>query len=250
MKTLILKIAYDGTNYSGWQIQPNAITIQSEIQRAFYNACGFEINLIAAGRTDSGVHAAAMIASCEIENEIKIPIEKLSISLNAFLEKDIRIINAKISEDKFHARFDAISRCYIYQLLTVDDVFKNRYAHSTKYKIDLDKLFSSALIFRGMNDYTTFSKFNESIKNNICNVDICQWEKLEEGHYNLTIRANHFLYGMVRSIVGTMIDIARGKKSEEEVRDSLSKKDRNLNSPLAPSCGLTFMKADYEQKIF
>lgn len=249
MQTLILQIQYDGTNYSGWQTQPNAVTIQGKICDAFAKIGLDDFPLIAAGRTDAGVHARNMTASSALTDKFPIPEDKICRALNSCLPKDIRIVDALICEGKFHARFDALSREYSYHLLTKADALKGRYAYYSPFRLDIAKLFQAAAIFRGVHDFTSFSKRNDELTCNICRIEKCYWEKQDEHHYVLRIKSTHFLYGMVRSLVGAMIDAARGKRSLQEITLALASLDRSLNSPLAPANGLIFEKADYKTKF-
>ncbi|MFA5512444.1 MAG: tRNA pseudouridine(38-40) synthase TruA [Candidatus Kapaibacterium sp.] len=247
LQTVVLVIQYDGTAYSGWQIQKNADTIQNQIQNAIQIVCGNNYNIIAAGRTDAGVHAQMQVASFQITDDFRLPEEKIKYALNSKLPHDIRIIKAFIHKGDFHARFDAVSREYRYYLSKKYDVFHRRYVSFIKYPFDTELLIRSAEIFMRKDNFTTFSKFNPDNHNPICNVDQCKWEHIEPDVLVLTVRADHFLYGMVRSLVGTMIDIARGKRSREEVDSAFRKHDRNLNSPLAPPQGLFLNRVDYDK---
>jgi len=250
MQTLILKIQYDGTNYGGWQIQPNARTIQDEIQKAFLSLTGEEINLIGAGRTDAGVHARGMVAHTALKNELKIPSKKIVKAINGHLPDDIRITDASLTDKKFNARFDAIAREYSYSIHTKESPFLNRFSTFIRYKLDIDKLFASAELFHGKHDFTTFSKLNEDTKNYVCDVEKCEWSGVSECQYILQIKADRFVYGMVRSIVGAMLDVAHGKRSIKDVKNALSQKNRELISPIAPPQGLVLEKVFYYEGLF
>lgn len=247
--TIIFEIEYDGTNYSGWQIQNNAITVQGEIEKAVNEILKKPYSVIAAGRTDAGVHAIRQIAHIK-DAETEIPENKLPQAINSKLNNDIKIRNAKYFAGDFHSRFDAKGREYIYKLNTKYNVFERNYVSFVKYKIDENILINSAEIFKGSKDYTTFSKYNADQTNTVCHVSKCQWEKISETQLQLTIASTHFLYGMVRSVVGASIDIARGKRSEDEIISAFSNKDRNLNSPLAPPQGLYLNRIFYNMELF
>lgn len=245
---IALKVQYDGTNYSGWQVQPNSITVQELIDKSLSRVLGAELTSIGSGRTDSGVHARGQVCSIKYEGEPIISPEKLVKALNNKLPYDIRVIEAKYF-NKFHARYDAIMREYSYTIIIKEDVFSDRFAAFIKYPLNLDLLWDSAILFRQNTDFTTFSKLNTSIVNPICNVAISRWEIIENHKLIYHIRANHFLYGMARSLVGTMIDVARGKRSLAEVEFSLSLKDRKLNSPLISPKGLILEKIYYPEDL-
>lgn len=242
---VILLVEYDGTNYSGWQIQPGTDTIQQRLQDAASVIAGKDVKLIGSGRTDSGVHASGQVAHFEIDESFTVPEEKIAKAINSRLPDDIRVIEAEIYHQDFHSRFDAVKRAYSYDLITAPSVFKRRFASYYRYPLIEKKLLGTSGLFELKSDFTTFSKYNPDIKNNVCIVDICKWEKVEENHYRLKIRSNHFLYGMVRSLAGAMIEAARGKYSHSELLGMLEKKDRSLAPPLAPPQGLVLADVYY-----
>lgn len=248
MKTLVLVLEYDGTNYSGWQIQKNSLSIQQEIESALYILTSKKYNIIAAGRTDAGVHAKGQVVSTIID-DFTVPYDKIIYALNSKLPKAIRVVKSKIINEKFHARFDADYREYEYYITTKFNTFERFYVSFIKYPINQKLLFDSAELFIKKYDFTSFSKFNPDTENPVCNVTKCEWSKLERGKFKLNIKADRFLYGMVRSLAGVMVDIARGKRSAAEACEALQKKDRKYNSPLAPPEGLYFLKAGYPKKF-
>lgn len=245
---LALKLEYDGTRFSGWQRQPNALTVQELIDNALQSILGIEITSNGAGRTDKGVHARNQYCSIELLETPQIPLSQLIKALNMNLPKDIRILNAALFEN-FHARYDALFREYSYTITLKENVFNNRFATFIKYHINLDLLFESALLFRRKDDFSTYSKLNITKINPVCNVVISRWRLLDNFTLQYHIKANHFLYGMVRSLVGAMIDCARGKRSIEDLEKSLIAKNRNLNSPLIDSKGLILEKIYYPEQI-
>ncbi len=244
--TIVLLVEYDGTNYAGWQIQPNAITVQEKLNAAIKNILGKDIVTIAAGRTDAGVHSTGQVVHFVHKNNIfPIAQDKIPLAINSLLPSDIRIKDAYITKNEFHARFGAIAREYIYKLSTERSVFNRHYSWQIPYKINKKKLFNSANIFIGKHDFTTFSKLNKNINNYICNVEICQWQEITQNNFELTIKADRFVYGMVRALVGAMIEISRNKRTLEEVSIALQKCNRKYISPLAAACGLTLNKIYY-----
>jgi tRNA pseudouridine38-40 synthase len=208
LRTLVLVIEYDGTDFSGWQIQPNARTVQESIEQALIKLTGQNLRIIGAGRTDAGVHARGQVAHSIINEEFTIPIHKIAIAINSVLPKDIRIAKANLLNKKFHARFDAIAREYSYTLSTKESVFTRHFSTYFKYPIDFQKLSEVCEVFIGKYDYTTFSKFNSSTHSYICNVEKCYWEELDKSRYRLHIKADRFVYGMVRALTGTMLEFA------------------------------------------
>lgn len=248
MTTLLLLIEYDGTNYSGWQIQPNAISVQETIEQAWFKLTKQNLRIVGSGRTDAGVHSRGQVATAELR-EIVILEEKLVLALNSTLPEDIRILNAKYSNEKINARFDAKSRVYEYYIGWNIDVFSRFYVTKWKKELDIAKLQESANLFIGKHDFTTFSKFNPDIRNNICIVTKSQWEQINSETLRYTIEANHFLYGMVRGLVGAMLDFERGKYGLEYLKDSLNKPDRSKYIYFAPPNGLFLTKVNYTEKI-
>lgn len=249
MTTLILKIEYDGTNYGGWQIQPNAPSIQREIEKVLHKLSGSHIGIVGAGRTDAGVHARGQVAHAKLVTKFPIPEKKIPFVLSSKLPDDIRIVDAKIVNYDFHARFDAIAREYSYTITLQNSVFNRLYSTLMNYKLDFNKLKKSADIFIGKHDITTFSKYNSETKSYICDVKKCNWKEISDGTWRLQIRSDRFVYGMVRSVVGAMIDIARGKRTIKDVKQALNDCDRKKVSPLAPAKGLVLEKIFYPKKL-
>lgn len=249
MITLIIKIEYDGTDFCGWQIQPNARTVQEDIEIAIFSVYGQKVRLAGAGRTDSGVHANAMIASAQLDFIPNIIEERAAKAINSQLNSDVRIVKAMYYDGKFHARFDAMAREYSYHIIKKPSVFDRKYAYYYYQSIDFDLLNKTAELFATSGDFTTFSKHNPSIKNNVCRVEFCYWEKVSDDHFKLHIKADHFLYGMVRSLTGAMLEVARNYKSFDEVKTAFDACDRSRNSVLVPSHGLFFEKAYYPESF-
>ncbi len=248
MPKLVLLLEYDGTEYCGWQRQKNAISIQEKVEEAIEQILGQKLSIVAAGRTDAGVHARGQVAHINFKTPIKVPIDKIPFVLNSNLPKDIRIIQSDIADDEFHSRYKAIGREYSYTLTTNQSVFLNRFATYLRYVIDEELLFRTAEMFIGEYDFTNFSKYNEETKSYVCNVDFCRWEQVNEDILRLIIRANRFVYGMVRSIVGAMIDVARGKRTLDSLRESVEMKYKNILSPLSAPNGLVLERIYYAEK--
>lgn len=249
MNNLALLIEYDGTRYAGWQRQKNEISIQQSIEDTLTELVGESITIAGAGRTDSGVHAKGQVASCVYSPFSSLPFDKLKIIINSRLPSDIRVLDVAIAPEDFNARFSAIYREYEYYLRTEYSVFSNRFHTFVKFPIDENKLFEIGKVFVGQFNFSSFSKINIDTKNYTCRVEICLWSRNEDS-YKLTIRADRFVYGMVRSIVGSMIDYARGKRSLESIQIALNSPVRTYESPLAPAQGLILSKIGYPQSIF
>lgn len=248
MITLVLLIEYDGTNYSGWQIQPNALSVQETIEKVWFKLTNKTVRLIGSGRTDAGVHSRGQVASAELD-EVIIPEEKLRIALNSALPEDIRILNTFYLYEKFNARYDAKSRVYQYFIGWNIDVFSRFYITKSKRELNIEKLQESANLFIGKHDFTTFSKFNPDIRNNICIVTKSIWEQVNNETLRYTIEANHFLYGMVRGLVGAMLDYEREKYDLNYLKDCLNRPDRSKYIYFAPATGLFLTKVKYGEKF-
>jgi len=244
MKNYRLTIQYDGTNYSGWQIQPNVDTIQQQIEDAIQVLTKERINLVGSGRTDAGVHALGQIANFKIGNELDI--HKFQHSLNSILPSDIAIKNISEVNENFHSRFDAKKRSYLYVINSMKSPFYKDFAYFyppiTKSGIDLLNDISSE--FLGEFDFTSFSKKNSETKDKICNITLSHWRKNKD-LYLFRIDGNRFLHGMVRAIVGTILEIAEKKQSISKVKEILLQKDRDAAGRGVPACGLYLYKVKY-----
>jgi tRNA pseudouridine38-40 synthase len=217
------------------------------LQKTYRKLTGNEINIAGSGRTDTGVHAYAQVGSAILE-KIIIPENKLGIAMNSLLPEDIRIINAKYLDFQFNARFDAIDRKYIYRIAEKVSVFEKDITYEYKGPFSKEKLQEIAGCFLGVHDFTTFSKINEDIRNNNCIINESYWN-ISDNKCELHIRANHFLYGMVRSLVGVMLDYARGKRTKDEILHALESKDRTMASTFVPPTGLFLYNVKYSEEI-
>jgi len=244
-RTIVFLIEYDGTNYSGWQRQKNANSIQETIERAIETVSGRKVFVVAGGRTDSGVHAFAQVAHSRIDEDFPIPEHKLCSAINSALPQDIQILDAKIIETDFHSTKDAIAREYQYLVTTKKSVFLRNYSLFFPFELKLDILNSCANIFVGEHDFRSFAKNNPSTKNYVCNIEVSQWEQLEDFLFVYTIKSNRFVYGLVRSLVGIMLDVARGRRSIEEVSNSVVQGKKTFPSPIARANGLFLKKIYY-----
>lgn len=245
--TYRLTIAYDGTNYSGWQVQPNATSIQFLIQHALRVILREEVSLIGSGRTDAGVHAVGQVA--HFRSLSRPDLSRLQHSLNGLLPADIRVLEIEESTPQFHAQKSAKGKIYHYHLSLdkVQNPFFRLYRWHLKEQIQLDRLAEAANCFRGTHDFTSFANeahrgpASKNAVRTICRLDIIP----EEGGIRLEFEANGFLYKMVRNIVGTMVDVARGQRTIQEIHEMLEKKDRRTAGQAAPPQGLFLFKVLY-----
>ncbi|MEY5130111.1 MAG: hypothetical protein RL734_178 [Bacteroidota bacterium] len=249
----VLKVEYDGTNYSGWQRQNNGNSVQQAIEDALKKLTGHEIHVLGSGRTDAGVHARGQIAHFKSTNEIfSVPDDKIIRAINSRLPKDIRIIGHCIPLCDFHCTRDAEYREYSYTITSIEHVFNRYFSTYYPYPLDEKKLLSSGDMFIGEHDFTSFSKHNPSTISYVCNVALCEWKCTDTGDYILHIGANRFVYAMVRSLVGAMLEYARGSMKREEIMHLLNVPQRYSQikrAPVAEPQGLVLEKVIYPDKF-
>ncbi len=247
MYKYIMKIAYDGSRYSGWQIQPNASSIQSEIQKILEKVLRKPISIQGSGRTDQGVHAKAQMAHFEFDEPVDI--KKLLLSLNGLLSWDIRIKEIAEIDNDFHARYSAKGKIYHYHFWkegVIDPMFFPYRLHMRK-PIDFDLIKEATKCFLGKNDFTTFANLRESkkvLKNPIRDLRRLDLIK-QEGGYRLEFEGNGFLYKMVRNIVGVLIEVGQKRRSLESIEKLFGDKDRKSIGAPAPAKGLFLQEVLY-----
>ena len=240
-----IKLSYKGTNYHGWQIQPNANTIQQEINKALSSVLNEEIQVMGAGRTDTGVHAKKMFA--HFDYNIEFQIEHIIYKLNSLLPSDITVISIfKVREDA-NCRFDALSRTYQYHIINRKDPF-NMNAYLVKKALDLEVMNQACQYIIGKKDFSSFAKANTQTFTNNCNVMFANWELVDHGLV-FTIKSNRFLRNMVRAIVGTLIDVGFSKISPDSLFSIIESKDRSSSGTSVPACGLFLMDIEYPKDI-
>ncbi len=241
-----ITLAYNGTNYHGWQIQPNANSVQETLEQALSTILGRPIFIVGAGRTDTGVHAKKMIAHFDVEDELTDTFGLVS-RLNKFLPPDISINKIERVSDDLHARFSAISRTYKYYITTQKNPFTTNMAWQTFGTLDFDKMNEAARCLFNYIDFTSFSKLHTDTKTNNCKIMQAEWTKIDENEFVFTIRADRFLRNMVRAIVGTLVDVGRGKISIDEFCKIIEKKDRCSAGSSMPAHALFLVDVEYPQ---
>ena len=240
-----IDISYDGSNYHGWQIQPNADTVQHQINLAFSTILNEEINVLGAGRTDTGVHAKKMIAHFDTNQTIDF--EKFKYRINGFLKNDISLNDIyKVKEDA-HARFSAISRTYEYRVSRTKNPFSVN-SYFLLRDLDFQSMKKACKFLHGSHDYTSFAKLHSENYTNNCEVYIANWKE-DETSLVFTIKANRFLRNMVRAIVGTLIEIGAGKISFSDIETILMSKDRAKAGYSVPANGLSLIDVEYPKEI-
>lgn len=244
MNNYRLQIQYDGTNYAGWQIQENAVTVQQKIIEAIEIIIKEKVNLIGSGRTDAGVHALGQVANFITEKELNIT--KFQYSLNSILPNDISINKVERTDESFHSRYDAKNRSYIYLFVHNKSPFLEKYSflYPPILKLDIEKLNQLSKVLLGVHDFTSFSKVNEDIKNKICIINEIRWRRGKE-ITTFYISANRFLHGMVRTIIGTILYAAEKNFTETFLKEILEQKDRTKAKESVPAKGLFLYKVRY-----
>lgn len=242
------ELGYKGTSYRGWQRQADSPSVQGAIEHALSTLLRAEIPITGAGRTDTGVHASYYVAHFDMPVETDDPASFL-YHLNSILPHDIAIYSLTPVAEDAHARFDAVEREYKYYVARYKDPFRRDTAWIYLPHLDVESMNLAAESLLSAEDFTTFSKLHSGNKTNICKVSRAVWERTEEGLV-FTIRADRFLRNMVRSIVGTLVDVGRGKISPDEFSDILASQDRSLASGSAPAQGLFLNDVRYPERIF
>ena len=241
MSNYKLTIQYDGTDYAGWQIQDNARTVQATISDAIKVIFTEEVNLIASGRTDSGVHALGQVANFRYEKEIDI--YRFQHSLNSILPVDISVININKVSESFHARFDAKERTYLYLISKEKHPFYYKYS-LLKKNLDISSVNELSNTFLCEKDFTSFCRKNSEVKDKICKVNFIRWRETKN-FYLFFISADRFLNGMVRTIIGTLIKALDLGESKNYIENIFNEKNREAAGEAVAAKGLFLYKVKY-----
>ncbi len=246
-----LLIQYDGTDFHGWQVQENSRTIQGELERVIGMIEDADVKVVGSGRTDAGVHADGQVANVFL-NRPFTP-EKLKNAINGNMWRDIRILKCEQAPDEFHARFNARSKTYVYRVVNapVMSPFWRRFAHHEARPLDVGKMNDAARFFLGKHDWTAFSSAQADGENRVRNVTDftieSRWDDRAQGvMIEFRISAKGFLRYMVRSIVGTMLEVGRGEKDSDTIQTAIITGDRDLAGKTASAQGLTLLKVEYD----
>ncbi len=244
MRNYRLTVQYDGTDFSGWQIQNNVKTVQGELTEKIRILTRKKINLIGSGRTDAGVHALGQIANFRCEN---IPdLRKFTFSLNSMLPKSVAVIGSEEVPESFHARFDAKKRSYFYFISSIKSPFYDRYSwlNTKSASFDLNELNNLSGIFLGKHDFTSFSRAKTETENKNCEIYSIHWRRKNF----LTIfyvEADRFLHGMVRTLVGTILKVYQLNGSKKDLENILNARDRKAAGEAVKAKGLFLNKVRY-----
>lgn len=247
MSRYFIELAYNGSTYHGWQIQPGAPTVQEELNRALSTLLREEIYTIGAGRTDTGVHASCFVAHFDLTNPLSDP-EQTVYKLNRILGKNIAVYRIYAVRPDIHARFSALSRTYKYYIEKEKDPFTYPFAWKVFPLPDIHRMNESCKILFEYTDFTSFSKLHTDVKTNNCTLLEAHWEDTGK-QLIFTIKANRFLRNMVRAIVGTLLEIGQGKLSPGELRRIIESKDRCKAGMSVPGHALFLCHIEYPKEI-
>lgn len=241
-----LELSYNGKAYHGWQNQPNATSVQEVLENALSTVLNTTVAVVGAGRTDAGVHASQMFAHFDFETPLDL--KDLAYKLNSFLPKDVAVSKVFNTRTDAHARFDALSRTYNYNVSIEKNVFDYDFSHKVHAVLDVDAMNAACKILFEYNNFQCFSKNKTSVRTYNCVIKEAFWS--QKGHQLVfTITADRFLRNMVRAIVGTMLSIGLGKISADEMHHIIRSKDRGKAGTSVPAHGLYLVKIVYPKHI-
>jgi len=242
MKNIKIVLEYDGTDFCGWQLQPKDRTVQGVLQSSLKQLLQESPTVHASGRTDAGVHALGQVAN--FKTKTKLPLDSIQNGVNSYLPTDVRVLSVEEAGEEFHSRYDAVKRTYRYVIARKTLAVGRQYSWFCKYKLDLGKIRSASEFLIGKHSFEAFAKLNEEEKHYLCNVESVRWQESEED-FSFTISANRFLHHMIRIIVGTMIDVGRGKLLPGDIKDMLASGDRKRAGSVVSAHGLFLVRVDY-----
>jgi len=241
-------LSYDGTSYHGWQRQPNAISVQEELEKVLRLLYNRYIPIVGAGRTDTGVHARLMVAHFDVEEPADCTF--LTFKFNCLLPPDISVSRVVPVVPEANARFSATARTYHYYLYLQKDPFLRPYACRYYYPLDFTLMNEAAALLMKYTDFGSFCKSHSNNKTNICHVSEALWTPLGPSHWQFRITADRFLRNMVRAIVGTLIDVGRHRLTPAEFEAVILSGDRSASGESMPACGLFLENIVYPDSIF
>lgn len=241
-----ISLAYRGTDFHGWQIQPNAVSVQGEINKGLSLLLKEEVMILGAGRTDTGVHAKQMYAHFDTDKDLDL--EKLCYRLNAYISDAIVIKSIFPVAHDAHVRFHATARTYEYWLCLEKNPFLKERAWLLYSDLDFEAMNKAASHLLEVDDFSSFAKIHSDVKTHICDVRLAKWELVDD-KWVFTIQADRFLRNMVRAVVGTLVEVGKGKMTVETFKEIITKKDRGAAGVSAPAHGLYLVKVDYPKDI-
>ncbi len=247
MKRVKLTVAYDGTNYCGWQIQPNGITIEQKLNEALHDLLGEDIKVTGASRTDAGVHSLGNV--CIFDTEARMPGEKMSYALNQRLPDDIVVVDSCEVPEDFHPRFSKSKKTYEYRILNrrFPDPTRRLDTYFYHHPLQVELMKEAAKYLEGEHDFKSFASVHMQAETSLRTIYACNVDK-QGDIITIRITGNGFLYNMVRIIAGTLIKVGMGDIRPQQIPDILAALDRSAAGPTAPAHGLTMIGLEYEEK--
>jgi tRNA pseudouridine38-40 synthase len=242
MRRLKVVLEYDGTGFSGWQSQTNGRTVQDELEKALQELLQEHVSVTGSGRTDAGVHARGQV--CHFDTENSMTEKAVARGLNGLLPRDIVIRSVEEMSSEFHARYSALDRTYRYYISQVPTALGRKQRWFVGHPLDIDAMQKCADVITGEHDFQAFCKVDSSARHYRCSVTSALWERCENDVV-FEITSNRFLYGMVRALVGTMVEVGRGKLSKEDFVTILHSKERKRAASAAPPSGLVLEAVRY-----
>jgi tRNA pseudouridine38-40 synthase len=242
-KNVKITIEYDGTDFVGWQRQPNGRTVQEQIENALEKVFSKKITVIGAGRTDSGVHARGQVANFKVESDVDL--HELKRSINGLTGEDIVIRSIEEVDENFSARHSAKMREYCYQIIQEQTALERRFFWLLNYPLNIDVMNRAAAVLVGSHDFSSFCRSESSTDHFFCQVFSAVWSEGKPSKLFFTIQANRYLHGMVRALVGTMVDVGRGFITLQDFENVLASKERQRAGQSAPAHGLFLERVVY-----
>lgn len=251
MARYFITLSYDGAAYCGWQRQPDAPTVQQALEKALSTLLRCSVEVVGAGRTDTGVNASKYVAHFDVEEPVE-DCQQLVYKLNLVLPQDVAVQKVERVKDDAHARFDAVEREYTYYISQRKNPFRRYSAWQYYVPLDFNAMNLAAKVLLEWNDFTTFAKLNSNNKTNICRVVRAEWRRSDDDPdlWIFTIRADRFLRNMIRAIVGTLVDVGRGRYSVEDFERIVHSCDLSQSSAGAPAQGLFLSDVQYGEGIY
>ena len=246
-----LELSYNGSAYFGWQRQPRQQSVQQTLEEALSTLLREQISVTGAGRTDTGVHASYYVAHFDATQPLT-DLDQVVYKLNRILPHDISIFAVQPVADDTHARFNAREREYHYYIDPHKNPFTRHitWAYNYSTPLDIERMNRAAAVLLEFEDFTSFAKLNSNNKTNICHIFRAEWTRDAQGVLCFTIRADRFLRNMVRAVVGTLVDVGRGRHSVEDFRDIIASRDLSRSSGGAPASGLFLADVTYPDEVF
>lgn len=242
-----ITVAYDGTNFYGWQKQPNALGVQQKVEEVFSTILNRPIDIMGSGRTDAGVHASKQVFHVDLEEGVSV--DSLLYNANKMLTKDVALLEAKAVNPDAHARFEAVSRSYQYKIITQKDPFSSNFAYYFTKELEIEKMNAAADLLLQFTDFESFSKVKTDVNTFNCIIFEAVW-KQENGLLVFHVSANRFLRGMVRAIVGTLLEVGLGKITTLQFKEIIEKRNRNAAGRSVPAHGLFLTEVKYPEEVY